>query len=858
MRLADSLGFLTRLLAGLALLSALSAMPLSLLAQDHVPQEGATPEALLDSYLAEKNVSKRSELRERILAGGVAARDLVWARIKGAQDEDQRPTLIALLAGFTAEGTAAKLEELARRSADSQSRVTAINGLEQQGAEGIQALSRLLSEPSLGPYRSWILSSLASCDDASVPGILARVLRQESDSEPGLQAARCLVYHDPASAVDPLARMLPQAPPALGACITGFLADFLPHLPGDQRSSVEKKVRGQRSRLIQSLEAGGSEAIEAAEALGVLREPGAEKALRKRLAETPPPAELVAMLWALGQIDAAAGKPVILQLLGAPGAAEATVVPVALRALGRTGDAAVAATIVPYLDHTSEAIRLAAVEALAELGAPEAGPEIAKRLLKNKEGSGAHAAGTAMAHALGRLACPEAVYPLSRLARDKDAKSLASEAIRALAQTPGSAATQELVALASGGELEAADLEVVLGALACRPEPAALEELVACAGRAAQRSALQQALARPEARGHVPALLERLAGSTGAQAGAICRMLGWVGDPRAVEPLLEALDEREARPDAVEALGLLADRRALEDLLAFTTSPVGDLSSRASEGVLRVLEREEPEREPIARRVAEQQGGVAANPLAAEGERARALERLALAAHPAGREAALLVLRSGATPRLRQLAARALASMGPGTEGVQALLKLLPETGAELRLAVLDALVAARDAAVDEEVLRLAAASQDRSLQLEAALYALRCGKSTSTKDLEKALVEGAGVFRAPVHDIHLEGYLFASWLTGEKWPCRHLLPGSVPHASGWRSQGYYSPPPVPPVWTLQLWVEEHRSELEEEAAFAAAVRSDGAGKLRAYLKRYPQGRHVAEAERLVDGGEGR
>ena len=56
------------------------------------------------------------------------------------------------------------------------------------------------------------------------------------------------------------------------------------------------------------------------------------------------------------------------------------------------------------------------------------------------------------------------------------------------------------------------------------------------------------------------------------------------------------------------------------------------------------------------------------------------------------------------------------------------------------------------------------------------------------------------------------------------------------------------------PVHLDPDWLDRHQGELLEDAAFAAALRG-GVSKIRAYLRRYPGGRHAKRAQRLLDSG---
>lgn len=100
------------------------------------------------------------------------------------------------------------------------------------------------------------------------------------------------------------------------------------------------------------------------------------------------------------------------------------------------------------------------------------------------------------------------------------------------------------------------------------------------------------ALAEAHERQAVPALIARLGGNDYSQAGMAAKALGEIGDPRAVEPLIQALavDSRRSGLEAIPpALAKLGDPQAIEPLQAALKTLPPNSSPELRVGILEAL-----------------------------------------------------------------------------------------------------------------------------------------------------------------------------------------------------------------------------------------------------------------------------
>jgi HEAT repeat protein len=276
---------------------------------------------------------------------------------------------------------------------------------------------------------------------------------------------------------------------------------------------------------------------------------------------------------ALGQIgDARAVVPLVDALRDA----QESVRSAALHALERMKGADVLSHLMGLLRPTEPGpVRAAAVEALGELPAAEAGDALLAALRDPEE-----EVRQAAAVALGRRKEARAVEPL-RQALDEASNPpwLRGEAARALGQIGDAAALPSLVR-----GLEGADAFVrkccaqALGALGDAQALGALGDAQAVAPLVAAlpgaekevREAVASALGRLKARQALPQLLELLQDAEEPVREAAAEAVAAVGDAEAVEPLAQVLRQgaAPARQLAADLLGKLGGAAAVPPLLA--------------------------------------------------------------------------------------------------------------------------------------------------------------------------------------------------------------------------------------------------------------------------------------------------
>jgi HEAT repeat protein len=190
----------------------------------------------------------------------------------------------------------------------------------------------------------------------------------------------------------------------------------------------------------------------------------------------------------------------------------------------------------------------------------------------------------ATAESLGNLRAGEAVGPLINLLNDKDTEMRMS-AVRSLGKIGDPRAIQPLIAVIRNSKWEecraAADALGQMGAPAVEPLVAALIEwkdydLRDFAGRALVK------IGTPA----VDALITTLKDLNVNVRASAAQVLGNIADRRAVEPLLALLsDAYVIRKSAVEALGKLGDARAVVPLIAELNNPQSDIRKPAAEAL---------------------------------------------------------------------------------------------------------------------------------------------------------------------------------------------------------------------------------------------------------------------------------
>lgn len=247
-----------------------------------------------------------------------------------------------------------------------------------------------------------------------------------------------------------------------------------------------------------------------------------------------------------------------------------------LRALGRIGGDDVLDPLVRALDHDHATVRDTAAQVLGELGDPRAVEPLIKVL---RAGPGAQRASAVVA--LGRIGDARAVEPLIAALGDErgDVRFYAAEA---LGKIGDARAVGPLIAALD-------DPGVIYGGSVAEAAAAALAEFESAAARAAV-ARWRDVWEIPGDTGQAATLIERLHNPAWEARHVAATMLGELGDVRAVEPLIVALDDLDpaVQQAAAEALGKLGDPRAVEHLVALLDAPQADLC-RSALGALGAL-----------------------------------------------------------------------------------------------------------------------------------------------------------------------------------------------------------------------------------------------------------------------------
>src|SRR5688572_1236514 len=216
---------------------------------------------------------------------------------------------------------------------------------------------------------------------------------------------------------------------------------------------------------------------------------------------------------------------------------------------------AVEAALEKLLDHEDEKLRAPRAQLFRSLG-------LIDRYTAEVRGSGKWADRSAAARALGKLGVVEAIPLLVEAMRDpqEDARSVKQAAARAL------------------GELRAPEaIPLLMKELEKRDEWASprLADVLVSFGEEA-----------------IPRLLEALADESHPNARAwAAQVLGKIQSARAVSPLLLRLHDRsdQVRMAVAEALGSLADKRAINDLVQVALrDPVGNVRAEAARALGRL------------------------------------------------------------------------------------------------------------------------------------------------------------------------------------------------------------------------------------------------------------------------------
>jgi len=279
------------------------------------------------------------------------------------------------------------------------------------------------------------------------------------------------------------------------------------------------------------------------------------------------------------------------------------------QALGARRDAASVPLLVPLVDSPDEALRLAAVEALARIGDPTAIPALRAAMARRRVSPGARrrvgAAYVALAAAvatrgerraavqmygdllkgtaaeraaallgLGR-AGGAAALPALLEALDGDDRRLRGAAAQALAAVPGPEATKAVAARAR--KAEPALKATLLDVLAARGDPAGLGVALSAAGHAesAVRLAAIRAAGAMRSPAAAPRLIELVRYTAGAERAAAESALRRIPGKQVTLAIVEALaaSEPDARRVLVRVLGARGDPDCLTPLRDAASDP---------------------------------------------------------------------------------------------------------------------------------------------------------------------------------------------------------------------------------------------------------------------------------------------
>jgi HEAT repeat protein len=266
----------------------------------------------------------------------------------------------------------------------------------------------------------------------------------------------------------------------------------------------------------------------------------------------------VSAAWILGELGSLKAVPALTRALVDT---EADVRKSAVEALGRIGGPDAALPVIGRLDDDSVQVRRAATEALATLADPRAVIPLLERF-----GDSSKEVRVAAIQAVGRLADPRVIPALLRLARDP-LEDLSIAAVESLGNLHAGDATTVLVPmLYRGSDEKRAKVAFALGQIGGRE---AVRALVLALGNEALRPAAREALHKVGQEA-IPQLLACLGGDFEdcdvTTAVLLCKDLA---NPQSTPLLIRELERRRVKPELViSALGASRDPRAQEPLLA--------------------------------------------------------------------------------------------------------------------------------------------------------------------------------------------------------------------------------------------------------------------------------------------------
>jgi HEAT repeat protein len=226
-------------------------------------------------------------------------------------------------------------------------------------------------------------------------------------------------------------------------------------------------------------------------------------------------------------------------------------------------------------------VRIAAIEALSQIGGPRAVAVLA-RLAEADDADLARAA----LRSLGQIGHPDALQLLVETLRSPDSARRV-EALKALGQR-GREGVAEAISWIAAADRDANVAEAAIDALARLATPEAVNALIVLTADSARREAVVDALARLGE--HNVELIGR--GLTNTQPSvrrAVVEVLGRMKQPSASEQLGAALDDKDAgvRLAAVNAISHLGNRNAERKLISLMHADPDTAVRRAAQRALR-------------------------------------------------------------------------------------------------------------------------------------------------------------------------------------------------------------------------------------------------------------------------------
>jgi HEAT repeat protein len=294
--------------------------------------------------------------------------------------------------------------------------------------------------------------------------------------------------------------------------------------------------------------------------------------------ETETPRVRAAAAQALAQVESASALPYLLKALNDP---TSWVRYYAARSIGQHGYAESLEGLVRLAQtDTARQVRIAAVDALGQIGGPRAAAVLAG-LAETSEVDLMSAA----LRALGCIGHPDALPPLVEALRSTE-QARRIHAIAALGNRGGQGVAEMLQWIAAA-DSEASVSQAAIEALARLATPEAIQSLITLTADAARRESSIAALAQLGER-HLDGIGQGIHHPQSSVRRAVIAALGRMKQPRASELLIEALDDdnESVRLAAVTALAHLGSRQAEKRLVVLAGTDTNAAVRRAAQRAL--------------------------------------------------------------------------------------------------------------------------------------------------------------------------------------------------------------------------------------------------------------------------------